>query len=124
MSPSPIEPRHRTDRGAGAALDLDREGDEAKAALADDLVEIDQPLHVGEAEVAADVMHLEVVAAGAARTDRLDAEHADALLTKPGRRFLGQAGKVGDEARRAMRAAEEIHVDEHAVLRLDRDAGG
>ena len=79
---------------------------------------------MGEAEVAADVVHLEVVAARAARTHRFDAEHADALVAEPRRRFLGQPGKVGDETRRAVGAAEEIHVQQHGILRLDGDAGG
>src|SRR5687767_7988328 len=51
---SPIEPSHRADRAAGAALDLQRKADEAKAALADELVEIDEPLDMREAEIAAD----------------------------------------------------------------------
>src|SRR5262245_59619588 len=55
-----IEPRHRADRRAGAALDLQRNADETEAALADQLVEVDQPLHVGEAEIAADVVDLEI----------------------------------------------------------------
>ena len=67
---------------AGAALDLDRKADEAEAALADELVEIDQPFHVGEAEIAADVMHLEIVAARPPGAHRLDAEHADALACR------------------------------------------
>src|SRR4051812_37305476 len=120
---STIQPRHRADRRAGAALDLDRKADKAEAALADELVEIDQPLHVGEAEIAADVMHLEVVAARPPRAHCLDAEHADALVAEPRRRFLGQPGKVGNEARRTVAAAKEIHVQKHGVLRLDGDAG-
>src|SRR4029078_2259206 len=91
-SPSAVQPGHRADRAGGAALDIDRKADEAEAALADQLVEIDQPFHVGEAHVAADVMHLEIVAAGPPGADRLDAEHAEALFAEPGRRFLGEAG--------------------------------
>src|SRR5690242_13976932 len=68
ISPSPqneaagasaIQPRHRADRRARAAFDLDRKTNEAEATLADELVEIDQSLDMGEAHVAADVMHLE-----------------------------------------------------------------
>src|ERR1700760_4880190 len=72
-----IQPGHRADRAAGAALDFDREADEAKTALTDQLIEIDQPFHVGEAHVAANVMHLEVIAPGAAGAHRFDAEHPD-----------------------------------------------
>src|SRR5665213_206343 len=86
---SAVEPRHRADRCAGAALDLDREADEAETPLADQLVEIDQPLHVGEAHVAADVVHLEIVAPCSARAHRLDAEHADALVAEPSCGLLG-----------------------------------
>src|SRR4029079_19034703 len=77
---STIQPRHRANRRTGAALDLDREADEAEATLADQLVEIDQPFIVGEAEVAPDMMHFEVVAAWSARADRFDAKHADTFL--------------------------------------------
>jgi hypothetical protein len=79
---------------------------------------------VSEAEIAADVMDLEIVAARAPGAHRLDAEHANAFVAEPCRRFLGQSGKVGDEARRAVAAAKEIHVEQHGVLRLDSDAGG
>src|SRR5262245_24134899 len=57
-----IEQSDGTDRAAGAAPDLEREADEPEAALADEPIQIAEPLHVGEAEVAADVVHLEVVA--------------------------------------------------------------
>ena len=102
-----------------------RKADEAETSLADQLVEIDQPFHVREAEIAADMMHLEIVAPRPARAYGFDAEHADLLLAaEPGRGFLGDAGKVGDESRRAMRAPVEVHVQQHGVLRLDGDAGG
>src|SRR5882724_12240883 len=82
-----IEPRHRPYRAARAAFDLQGKADEAEAALADELVEIDQAFHVREAEVAADVMDLEIVASRAARAHGLDAKHSDILPAEPGGRL-------------------------------------
>src|SRR3954466_6193632 len=88
---SVVEPGHGADRAAAAALDLQGEADEAEAAFADQLVEVDEAFHVRDAEVAAHVMHLEVVAPDPARAHGLDAEHHDALLAEPGGRLLRQA---------------------------------
>src|SRR5262245_13391594 len=68
-----IEPRHGPDRASGAALDLQREAYEAEAALAHQLVQVDEPLHVRDAVIAANVVYLEIVAAGAARAGGLHA---------------------------------------------------
>jgi hypothetical protein len=61
-----FEPGNGSDRASGSALDLQREADEPEPSLADELVEINQPLHVGETHVTTDVVHLEVVASGTA----------------------------------------------------------
>jgi hypothetical protein len=44
---SAIQPRHRADRRAGAAFDLDRKADELEPALADELVEMLRPVRPG-----------------------------------------------------------------------------
>src|SRR5262249_22600380 len=116
--------RHGADRARGAAADLERKADEFKPALADDLIEVDQTLDVREAEVAADVVDLEIVAAGSARAHRFDAEHGDALLAEPSGRFFGQPGKIRKETFDTCRTAGEIHLEQDHVLRPDIDAGG
>ena len=88
-----IEPRHGPYRAPRAAFDLQRKADEAEAALADELVEIDEALHVREAEVAADVMDLEIVASRPARAHGLDTKHADTLPAEPGGRLFVRPGK-------------------------------
>src|SRR5215467_6215624 len=116
-----LKPCHGPNRASGAALDLQRKADEAEAALAQQLVQIDEPLHVRDAVIAANMMDLEIVAAGPTRTDGFDAEHANALPCKPGRRLLGQAWKVRQVALRAVAPPEKIHVEQYRVLRLDGD---
>src|SRR5215470_14680589 len=116
-----LEPCHRPNRASGAALDLQRKADEAEAALAQQLVQIDEPLHVRDAVIAANVMDLEIVAAGPTRTDGFDAEHADALPGKPGRRLLGQAWKVRQVALRDVGPPEEVHVEQYRILWPDGD---
>ena len=95
-----------------------------KRPLPTSLSRLHEPLHVREAEVAADVMDLEVVAPRAARAHGLDAEHGDALLAEPGGGLLGQARKVRQIAVGAIAAAIEVHVQEDGVLRLDGNARG
>jgi hypothetical protein len=102
-----------------ASFDLQREADEAEAALADELVEIDEALHVREAEVAADVMDFEIVASRPPRAHGLDTKHADTLPAEPGGRIFGQARKVGQIPILAVAAAVKVHVQQHGVLRLD-----
>src|SRR5215467_6333570 len=119
-----LEPCHGPDRASGAALDLQRKADEAEAALAQQLVQIDEPLHVRDAVIAANMMDLEIVAAGPTRTDGFDAEHANALPCKPGRRGLGQAWKVRQVALRAIGPPEKVHVEQDRVLRLDGEFCG
>jgi hypothetical protein len=77
-----IEPRHGPYRAPRAAFDLQREADEAEAALADELVEIHEALHVREAEVAADVMDFEIVASRPPRAHGLDTKHAALTMTR------------------------------------------
>ena len=64
-----VEQSDGTDWASAAALE--RKADEPEATLADELVEIAEPLHVGEAKIAADVMYLEVIAPPAFRGSRL-----------------------------------------------------
>src|SRR5262245_5905852 len=116
-----LEPCHGPNRASGAAFDLQRKADEAEAALAHQLVQIDEPLHVRDAVIAANVMNLEIVAAGPTGTDGFNAEHANALPCKPGRRLLGQSWKVRQIALGAVGSPEEVHVEQHRVLRLDGD---
>src|SRR5215207_5488041 len=89
-----VEPGHGPYWAPRPAFDLQGKADEAEAALADELVEIDEALHVREAEVAADVMDLEIVASRPARAHGLDTEHADTLPAEPSGRLFRQARKV------------------------------
>src|ERR1700737_4473955 len=77
---------------------------------------------MGEAEVAAHVMHLEIIASRTSRARGFDSEHGCALFPQPRRRLLRQAGKIGNVAFGAKRPAVEIHVQQHGVLRTDLDA--
>src|SRR5262249_46147310 len=88
---------------------------------ADQLAEVDEPLHVRDAVIATGVMDLEIVAARPAGADRLYPEHADALPGEPGGRFLRQARKVRQVALRAVASPEEIHIEEDGVLGPDGD---
>src|SRR5262245_51303330 len=119
--PLALEPCHGPDRASGAALNLQRKADEAEAALAHQLVQIDEPLHVRDAVIAANMMDLEIVASGPTGTDGFDAEHANALPCKPGCRLLRQAWKVRQVALRAVGPPEEVHVEQYRVLRPDGD---
>src|ERR1043166_1194598 len=71
--------RHGADRARGPAADFERKADEFEPALADDLIEVDETLDMGESHVAADVVDLEIVAPRPARAHRFDPEHGDAL---------------------------------------------
>src|SRR5262245_65606882 len=80
-----VEPSHGPNRASSATPNLQREANEAEAALAHQLVQVDEPLHVRDALIAANMVDLKIVAAGSTRTDGLDAEHADTLLFEPAR---------------------------------------
>src|SRR6185437_13075582 len=75
-----LKQRNRADRACGAAADLQRETDEAEAAPADDLFQVRQAFHVGDAAFGAGHVREEIQLALRRRADCLHTEHADAAV--------------------------------------------
>jgi hypothetical protein len=112
----------RADGASGATFYLERKSDELEPAFADQLLHVHKAFDVRESHVTTDVMHLEIVAARAAWADSLDPKHLNFLATKPGRRFSGKAGEIGEISVPSIATAMEIHVQKYHVVRLDRHA--
>src|SRR5262249_33435441 len=101
--------------------DPEREADEREAA-ADDLMEVDEVLHVDHAEIAAGGVGPEVAVVGVAGVRRLDAEVADAAVVQPPDAFRADPGMVGEELGARVGAAPVVGVDQDDVAALDRRA--
>ncbi len=116
----PSQPGRHADRRTGAApFDLDRKTDEFEAALPTSLSRLTSPSMCVKPISRQNVMHLEIVAPGAPRASpprRRTCRCPCGPATSP--TFFVRPGKVGDEGRRALGAAVEVHVQQHRVLGL------
>src|SRR4029077_20432585 len=107
-----------------ATSDLERETYEPEPALAHQLVEVPQALHVRNAALTAGHMGLEVGLTLGGRADRLDAEHDDALVGEPMHGIDVEPGEVVQVCGCPPQALVDTHLDQHRVALLDLLAGG
>src|SRR3990172_894544 len=81
-------------RGSGAAADLERHANKTEAPAADQLVQVDQVLIMGEAQLSADLVDFFVGDLAHAGRHGLDAESRDPLPAQPACRLAADAGAV------------------------------
>src|SRR5690349_14676958 len=116
---SAIEQRNGANGTCRAATDSQRKSDEAEATLAHQPLQVAEAFDVSNAALRTGKMRLEIGLAFGCRTDRLDAEHQDALVRQPVHGIDVQTRKIVQIAACSKQACVDPHMQENRIAGPD-----